>query len=104
DLSTPNAPCCPRLLLLPLVAARNDELGGSLVGPGLLALGRLGPGGDRMATAGGAAFAAAEGMIDRVHGDAAVVRPAPEPARAAGLADRGVHVVGVRHRADGGHA
>src|ERR1043166_5902361 len=57
-----------------------------------------------MAAAGGAAFAATMGVIDRVHGDAAVVRTAAEPALAPGLADRDVHVVGVRHRADGGAA
>src|SRR5271170_3227461 len=92
------------LLLLPRVAARNDEFGGLLVGPGLLALGGLAPRGDRMAAAGGAAFAAAERVIDRVHGDAAVVRHPPEPALAARLADRDVHVVGVGHRADRRHA
>src|SRR3954447_22004442 len=57
-----------------------------------------------MAAAGGAAFAAAMRVIDRVHRDAAIVRPAPEPARAPGLADRGVHVVRIRYRADGRHA
>ena len=55
---------------------------------------------DRMTAARGAAFAAAVRMIDRVHRDAAIVRTLAEPAIAAGLADRGVHVVGVRHRAD----
>src|SRR5216684_1263274 len=57
-----------------------------------------------MTAAGGAAFAAAMRMVDRVHGNAAVMRLAAEPAVAAGLADRDVHVVRVRHRADGGGA
>src|SRR5208282_563840 len=90
--------------LLPRVPRRDDELVGGLVGPGLLALGRLAPGGYRMAAARSAALAAAVRMIDRVHGDAAVVRTMPEPAVAARLAERGVHVVRVRHGADRGEA
>src|SRR5579862_2754283 len=92
------------LLLLPRVAARNDELGGGLVGARLLALGREAPGSDGMAAARRAAFAAAKGMIDRIHRDAAIVRHAAEPALAAGLADRGVHLVGIGDGADGRHA
>src|SRR5262245_3716680 len=86
------------LLLLPLMAAGDDGLGGRLVLAGLLALGREAPRRDRMASARGAAFAAAVRVIDRVHGDAAIVRPPAQPARAAGLADRDVHVIRVRHR------
>src|SRR5262249_24172187 len=71
---------------------------------GLLALGRLAPRRDRVAAARGAAFAAAMRVIDRVHGDAAIVRAAAQPALAPGLADRDVHVIGVRHAADGGAA
>src|SRR6185436_3669250 len=82
--------------LLARVAADHDELGGGLVLAGLLALGREAPWRDRMAAALGAA---AVRVIDRVHGDAAVVRHAALPALTAGLADRGVHVVGIRHRA-----
>ena len=59
---------------------------------------------DRMTAARGAAFAAAMRMVDRVHGDAAIVRALAEPAVAAGLADRGVHVVGIGHRAERGEA
>src|SRR6185437_2234533 len=77
---------------------------GRLVGAGLLALGRLAPRGDRVAAARGAAFTAAMGVVDRVHGDAAIMRTAAHPALATCLADRGVHVIGVRHRADGGAA
>src|SRR6516165_12237128 len=57
-----------------------------------------------MAAAGRAAFAAAVRVIDRVHSDAAIVRPPAHPALAPGLADRDVHVVGVRDRTNGGHA
>src|SRR5258707_7514649 len=57
-----------------------------------------------MTAARGAAFAAAVRMVDRVHGDAAVMGLATEPAIATGLADRNVHVIGVRHRADGAAA
>src|SRR5690348_891191 len=70
------------LRLLPSVAARDDELGGRLVLAGLLALGREAPRGGRMAAALGAP---AVRMIDRVHGDAAVVRHAAHPALAPGL-------------------
>src|SRR5450432_210381 len=54
-----------------------------------------------MPPAGRSAFAAAHRVVDRVHGDAAVVRPATEPARAPGLAERNVGVVRVRHLTDG---
>src|SRR6185312_13642596 len=40
----------------------------------------------------------------RIHGYAAVVRAPAHPAGAAGLADRDVHVIGVRHRANGAAA
>ena len=43
-------------------------------------------------------------MIDRIHGDATVVRHAAPPTLATCLADGGVHVVGVRHRPDRRHA
>src|SRR6201994_1899044 len=88
-------------LLLPLVAADENESVGRLVRPRLLALGRLAPWRHRMTAAPGAALAAAVRMVDRVHGDAAVVRLAAEPAVAAGLADRNVHVIRIGHRADG---
>src|SRR5882757_4269193 len=88
-------------LLLPLVAADENESVGRLVRAGLLALGGLAPRGHRMTAAGGAAFAAAVRMVYRVHGDAAVMRLAAEPAIATGLADRNVHVVRIRHRTDG---
>ena len=76
----------------------------ALLDAGLAALGGLAPGGDRVAAAGGAAFAAAVRVVDRVHGHAADVRAAALVTDAAGLAEDLVHVVGVRHRADRGHA
>src|SRR5215469_7615352 len=92
----------PELLcLLPRVAAHHDELGGALVLARLHTLGRLAPRRHRMPAAAGAA---AERMVDRVHGLAADMTAAAHPAGAPGLADRDVHVVGVRHRADGGAA
>src|SRR6185312_12636600 len=78
----------------------DDELVRRLVGTGLLALGRLAPRGHRVTTTGGAAFAAAMRVIDRVHGDATVDRLLAEPAIAPGLADRGVGMVVIGHRAD----
>src|SRR5262245_61507048 len=44
------------------------------------------------------------GMVDRIHGDGTHRRARALPARPAGLAARFVHVVRVRHGADGGHA
>src|SRR4051794_41613227 len=82
-------------LLLPLVAADENESVGRFVRAGLLALGRLAPRGHRMTAARGAAFAAAVRMVHRVHGDAAVMRLAAEPAIATGLADRDIHVIRV---------
>src|SRR6202040_697485 len=68
---------------------------------GLLTLGREAPRRDPVAAALGAS---AVRMIDRVHGDAAVVRHTALPTLTAGLADRGVHVVRIGHRTDGRHA
>src|ERR1700723_4174642 len=86
------------------MARCDDEFVGRVVRPGLLALGRLAPRADRMPAAGRLPLAAAVRMVDRVHGDAAVMRTTSEPATAPGLANRGIHVVGVRHRADRGEA
>src|SRR3954453_8009547 len=58
------------LTLLLRVTGPNDELVGRLVVAGAGTLGRLAPGGHRMAAARGAAFAAAVRVIDRVLGDA----------------------------------
>src|SRR6056297_591755 len=87
------------------VARAHDELLRRLVGvAGARALGRLAPGGDRVAAARGAAFAAAVGVVDRVHDHAAHARALAEMPVAPGLADILVRIVGVRDSADGGHA
>src|SRR6202020_599521 len=65
---------------------------------------RLPPRGPRVAPPRGAAFAPAVGIVDRVHRNAAVMRLAAKPTVAAGLADRDVHVIRVRHRTDGAGA
>src|ERR1700677_125884 len=88
--------------LLAHMARCDDEFVSRLVRPGLLALGRLAPWAHWMPAAGRLTLAAAVRMIDRVHSDAAIVWTAPEPTTAAGLADRRIHVVGIRHRADRG--
>src|SRR5262245_12505482 len=82
------------------MARAHNELVGRLVGPGLLAFGRLAPRSDRMAATGGAAFTTAVRMVDRVHGDAAIVRTPAPPAATTGLAVVHVAMVRVRYRAD----
>src|ERR671927_23375 len=67
---------------------------------GPLALSRLAPRRHGVTAAGSAAFAAAMRMVDRVHRNTAIVRTPSQPARAACLADRCIHVIGIRHRAD----
>src|SRR5262245_33358937 len=86
------------------MAAADDHARGLLVATRLVSLGRLAPWAHRMPAAGGAALAAAVRMVDRVHGDAAIVRAPPLPAATAGLAVIGVLMVGVRHGTDRGHA
>src|SRR5713101_150434 len=87
-----------------LVAPAHDVAIGRLVVASLLALGRLAPWGHRMATARGAAFAAAMRVIDRVHRDAAHRGTVAKPTIAARLADDDVLLVRVRDRADRGAA
>src|SRR5579859_5671903 len=67
----------------------------------LTTLGQYAGGAARIPTAAGAAFAAAHRVVDRVHGNAAVMRSPPQPARASRLAEADVHVVGVADGADG---
>src|SRR6478609_2449783 len=86
------------------MAAAQDELVGRPVMPRLLALGGLAPGRHRMPSAGGASFAAAMRVIDRVHGHTAHHGAASFPAHPAGLANRDVGVVRVGHRTNGCHA
>ena len=78
----------------------HDEAIRALVVARLVALGRDAPRRHRVAAARGLAFTAAERVVDRVHRDAAHVRPLPEPAAAAGLADRHVLVIEVADLAD----
>src|SRR5205085_9369499 len=68
------------------------------------ARGRLAPRSDWMAAARGPAFTTAMRMVDRVLGDSAGQRAYAHPPGAAGLGQRLVGIVGVRHRADGRHA
>src|SRR6185312_3345488 len=73
ERALPNRTCHSRYplgLLLPRVAADHDELRSRLVLTGLLALGREAPGRRPVLAALGAT---AVGMVDRIHGDAAVV-------------------------------
>ena len=53
-----------------------------------------------MAAARCLALAAAQRMVDRIHRDAAHMRPLAEPAVAAGFADRDVLVIDVAHLPD----
>src|SRR3546814_538146 len=87
-----------------LVTGAPDHLSRLLVAARLRTLGLLSPRGHRMAAAGGAAFAAAVRMVDRVHGHAAHRRALAQPAVAAGLAELGVGLIRVGHRPDRGHA
>ena len=82
------------------LAAADDESVRPLVVAGLEALGLPAPRRGRVAAAGGLALAAAHRVVDRVHRDAAVVRPPAQPAVAAGLADRDVLVLEVADLAD----
>src|SRR4029077_486357 len=100
DPSRPNAPY-RLLLLLARVTARHDELRRTLVLACLHSFGRLFPRRDRMPAAAGAP---AERMIDRIHGLAADMAAPSHPAVTPALADRLVHIVGVRHGADRGDA
>src|SRR4051812_34966816 len=108
DLFLRNVPCVATPLLACretlVLAPAQDEFIGTFVLACLAALGALAPRRNRMTAARGFAFAAAERMVDGVHRDAAVVRLPAHPALAAGLADRDVHVVAVRDRADRRHA
>src|SRR4051812_47539653 len=79
----------------------DDELVGRLVRARLVALGRHAPRRAGMTAARAAPFATAHGVVDGVHGDAAVVRALAHPPHAAGLAPLDVGVVGVADLADG---
>src|SRR5262249_27255807 len=71
---------CLRAILLRLsLATATDEFVRLLFVPGLVALGRQAPRRARVAAAGGPPLAAAHGVVEGFHGDAAVVRAASEP-------------------------
>src|SRR6476659_9953152 len=88
-------PLCLRL------APTDDRIVRPLVVPGLAALRLPAPRRRGMTAARRLAFAAAHRVIDRVHRDSAHVRPSPDPAVAAGLADRHVLVLDVSDLTDG---
>src|SRR5215472_9900324 len=94
-------------LLLPLVlaaaTAAGDQPVTGLVGPPGAALG-LAPRAHRVAAARALALAAAERVVDRVHGHAAHRGPLALPAVAARLAELDVALLGVAHLAHGGPA
>src|SRR3989304_36010 len=77
------------------LASMNDHRIRALVGARLVTLGRRAPGADRMASALGAAFAAAVRGIPRVHGGAAHRWTDAAPARRASLAELAQTVFGV---------
>src|SRR5690606_7394845 len=90
-------PRLPRRLAAP--AAAHDELVRLLLLARLHTLG-LAPRRDRRTTARGPALTTAQRMVDRVHRDAADLRPTAAPAHRAGLADRPQLVVAVADLAD----
>src|SRR5206468_12105822 len=88
-----------------LVAALDDELGGALVHPRLVALGGHAPGRDRVRVPLAAlSLTAAMGVIHRVHRQASHRGPPALPAVPAGLADADDLVLGVAQLPDGGAA
>src|SRR5580700_10203089 len=89
-----------RLLGLLLSAALDDHAVGPFVVAGLEPLRKLTPWRTRMPAAGRAPLASAHGMVDRVHGHAAIVRALAEPTSTTRLADRDVLVVDVGYLAD----
>src|SRR3954470_18103374 len=91
------SPAAKANLLLPPL---NDKAISDLPVARFVALRRLTPRRHRMTAAGCLAFTAAERVIDRVHRDAAHVRPLAEPAAPAGLADRDVLVIDVADLTD----
>src|SRR5208282_6839682 len=74
---------------------------GCLVVTRLVALGDLAPRRHRMTIAAGAA---AKRVIDGVHRLAAYIAEPAKPARTPRFADEDVLLIGVGHRANGGHA
>src|SRR5690606_7793024 len=87
-------------LALALMARAHDELVGRLVRASALALRRLAPRGDRMTATRGATLTTTVRVVDRVHGDTAVVRTLAAPAGAARLTIVDVGVFRVGNSAD----
>src|SRR5450432_178325 len=85
-------------------AVFDDHRVGALVLTGLETLRELTPGRAGVPAARRSALATAHRVIDRVHGDAAVVRAASLPARAPRLADVDAAVLDVADLPDGGAA
>src|SRR5580658_5914547 len=83
-----------------LSATLHDHAVSPLVVAGLQTLGKLSPRRAGVPAAGGTAFTTPHRMVDGVHGDAAVVRPAAQPPGAAGLAERDIGVLDVRDLPD----
>src|ERR1700682_479637 len=94
-------PIVSALSLLRLAA--HYVLVGALVIARFEASRRLTPRSHRMASSGSLAFAAAMRMVHWIHGYAAVMRTAAQPARLAGLAVALILVLDVAHLSDGGH-
>src|SRR5215217_961711 len=98
----PSSGFVPFLASSPLAAATDDELVGGLA-PASATLG-LAPRAGRVAAAGALALAAAQRVVDRVHGHTAGGRALALPAVAAGLAPADQLLLGVADLADGGPA
>src|SRR5271165_1974793 len=86
--------------MLTLVPAADNQSIRRLVTPGLLALGRLAPRRDRMATARSAAFAATVWMVDGIHRYAAHRRAATQPSVAPSLGNDNVLLIRIRDGAN----
>src|SRR5579871_1345702 len=103
--SSVNGPFLSDLLIASLLyLSAHDPLVGALVVPRLESTSRLTPGCHRMPAAGRLALTATVRMIDRVHGNAAIVRPLAQPARLTCLSMGLVLVFHVADLADGRHA
>src|SRR5580693_5679395 len=87
-----------------LAATVDDKCIRPLVVSGLVSACRLAPRGHRMAATGSLAFTATVRMIDRVHRNAAIVRPLPQPPRTSGFADGNVFMSEIAHLANRRHA
>src|SRR5450432_544060 len=83
------------------LAMLNDHRVGALVVARLQTLGQLAPRRAGVTTTARAAFTTTHRMVNRVHGDATVVRTAPEPTGATRLAQADVLVFEIRDLTDG---